>query len=57
MTDYLNDKLFETDEDKIFKNRSYKCCVRIEYPISVLARPICFPADIFHRWFKLDFGP
>ena len=27
-----------------------------EYPISELARPLCFPAEIFRRWCKLDFG-
>ena len=26
------------------------------YPISELAQPLCFPADIFRIWCKFDFG-
>ena len=27
------------------------------YPILELAQPLCFPANIFQRWCKLEFGP
>ena len=27
------------------------------YPVSELARPLCFPEDIFPRWCKLNFEP
>ena len=28
-----------------------------QYTISEFARLLCFPAEIFPRWCKLDFGP
>ena len=37
--------------------QSLKLDVRAYYTISELARPLCFPADIYHGWCKLNFKP
>ena len=38
-------------------NKAQENFKTIQCPISGLARPLCFPADIYRGWCKLNFGP
>ena len=39
------------------KNLEFLAIETYKYPISELAWLLYFPEEIFHSWYKLDFGP